>query len=62
MNYLVVDASVVIKWLVFEPYSTEARQILSDYQAGDLTLLAPDLLLAEVANIIWKKQMFQGIS
>ncbi len=46
MSRLVVDSSVVIKWFVVEPYSTEARRVLNDYQAGGLTLLAPDLLHA----------------
>jgi len=62
MAFVVVDSSVVIKWLVPEPYSTEARRLLNDYQAGTLTLLAPDLLPAEVGNIIWKKQRFQGMA
>jgi predicted nucleic acid-binding protein len=25
-------------------------------------LLAPDLINAEVANVIWKKQVFQGLA
>jgi predicted nucleic acid-binding protein len=62
MSQLVVDSSVVIKWFVVEPYLTEARRILNDYQAGVLTLLAPDLLYAEVGNIVWKKHIFQGMT
>lgn len=62
MSQLVVDSSVVVKWFVVEPYSTEARRILNDYQAGVLTLLAPDLLYAEVGNIVWKKHIFQGMT
>lgn len=62
MSQLVVDSSVVIKWFVVEPYSTEARRILSDYQAGTLTLLAPDLLNAEIGNIVWKKHVLQGMA
>jgi len=62
MDYAVVDSSVVVKWLVVEPYSTEARRLLSDYQSGSLTLLAPDLLYAEIGNIIWKKHRFQGLA
>ena len=48
---LTVDASVVLKWFVTEPLSGQARQLL-DVQ---LDLHAPDILLAEFANIIWKK-------
>ena len=62
MSQLVIDSSVVIKWFVVEPYSMEARQILNDYQAGILTLLAPDLLNAEIGNIVWKKHFLQGMT
>jgi predicted nucleic acid-binding protein len=61
MSQFVVDSSVVVKWFVVEPYSTEARRILADYQAGVFTLLAPDLINAEVGNIIWKKHVLQGM-
>lgn len=62
MSQLVVDSSVAVKWFVAEPYSTEARRILNDYQIGSLTLLAPDLINAEIGNIVWKKQLFQGMA
>ena len=62
MAFVVVDSSVVIKWLIPEVHSVEARRLPNDYQAGTLTLLAPDLLPAEIGNIIWKKQRFQGMS
>ena len=62
MANVVVDSSVVIKWLVVEPFSVESRRILNDYQSGLTDLIAPDLLIAEVGNIVWKKQQFQGRS
>jgi predicted nucleic acid-binding protein len=62
MDTVVVDSSVAIKWFVVEPYSVEAHYILEAYQAGTLTLLAPDLLYAEVGNIVWKKHRFQGLA
>jgi predicted nucleic acid-binding protein len=62
MDQVVVDSSVAIKWLVVEPYSTEARRLLNDYQTGALTLLAPDLIYAEVGNIGWKKYRLQGLA
>ena len=46
----VVDASVAAKWLSPEPESAAADSLLDD------ELWAPDLLFAEVANILWKKQ------
>ena len=48
---LVVDASVVVKWFVSETLSEEARLLLSHR----LELHAPELLLSEYANVIWKK-------
>ena len=48
---LVVDASVAVKWFVSETLSGEARLLLSHR----LELHAPDFLLAEYANVIWKK-------
>jgi predicted nucleic acid-binding protein len=48
---VVVDASVAVKWFVPEDLSTEARQLL----ATEYELLAPDLLWAELGNVLWKK-------
>ena len=48
---LVVDASVAIKWFVPEPRSDAAEDVL----AATDDLLAPDLLLVEAANALWKK-------
>jgi len=62
MADLVVDSSVAIKWFVVEPYTAEARQILDDYQTGIISFTAPDLIYAEVGNIIWKKQQYQGLA
>ena len=46
---LVIDASVAVKWVVSEPGSELAEPLL------DRALVAPDLLFAECANILWKK-------
>jgi len=48
---LVVDASIVIKWVFPELYSAAARRILSE----GYELLAPDLLWPEVGNVLWKR-------
>lgn len=48
MTDFVVDASVVIMWLVDEPLSQAARQLQGR------ALAAPDFLLVEVANALWK--------
>jgi predicted nucleic acid-binding protein len=46
----VVDASIAIKWIV-EETGTAAALVLR--QAGHI--IVPELLLAECANILWKK-------
>lgn len=45
----VIDASVAIKWVVQEAGTEEALL------ARRSLLFAPDLLIAECANILWKK-------
>ena len=47
----VIDASVAAKWLAPEPDSPLAEALL------DEDLIVPDLLFAEVGNILWKKQL-----
>lgn len=49
MSTFVIDASVAIKWVIDEPGTTEALSLRRH------RLLAPDLLVAECANILWKK-------
>ena len=51
MTTLVVDASVAAQWLVPDNNTTEALQILQLVPS----LIAPELLLAEVANTLWKR-------
>lgn len=47
---LVVDASVATAWITREDISPEARLLLT---AG-VELIAPDLIVAEVGNALWK--------
>lgn len=47
---LVVDASVAMKWFVEEAGSPQAAFLLT---TADL-LIAPDLIVAELANATWK--------
>jgi predicted nucleic acid-binding protein len=51
MTRIVVDASVAVKWFLPEELSTEARRLL----VPEYELLAPDLLWAELGNVLWKK-------
>ncbi len=47
----VVDASVVVKWFVPEVHAEAARSLLRE----DFVLSSPDLVRAEVGNVLWKK-------
>lgn len=47
----VVDASVAVKWFVPEIFEHEAGRLLE----GGYELHAPDLILPEFSNIVWKK-------
>ncbi|MYB52605.1 MAG: type II toxin-antitoxin system VapC family toxin [Acidobacteriia bacterium] len=49
MKGYVVDASIVVKWLVQEQWSDKASRLLE----AEATLIAPELLFAEVCNALW---------
>jgi predicted nucleic acid-binding protein len=51
MSLYVVDASIAIKLYVPEVHSAEAIRFFSDGHE----LIVPEFMLAEVANIVWKK-------
>ncbi len=46
----VIDASVAAKWVIEEPGTPESMVLREQAK-----LMAPDLLMAECANILWKK-------
>ena len=50
MNTLVIDASIAVKWVVEEDGTPEALALRQKAK-----LIAPELLIAECANILWKK-------
>lgn len=51
---LAVDASVVVKWILPEPDRLQARRLQDLYQAEKLDLIAPDIVVSEVGNALWK--------
>lgn len=61
MASLVIDSSVVVKWFVPEHGSEMADRVLGRYAKGRVSLLAPDLLFAEIGNIIWKKRRIKEL-
>jgi predicted nucleic acid-binding protein len=54
----VVDASITIKWVIPEALSDAADRL----RDGEHEFLAPDLLLVEVANALWRKTRAEEIS
>jgi predicted nucleic acid-binding protein len=50
VNTLVIDASIAIKWVIEEEGTSQALTLRREAR-----LLAPELLVAECANILWKK-------
>ena len=52
---IVVDASVVIKWLIPEDDQPKALQIRDLYQEARMNVIAPGLLTAEIGNVLWKR-------
>ena len=51
MSRWVVDASVAVKWLLPEEHREQARILLEE----DHDRVAPDLILLEVGNALWKR-------
>nr|WP_294567073.1 type II toxin-antitoxin system VapC family toxin [uncultured Rhodopila sp.] len=54
----VIDASVAVKWFIEEDGSAEASALLT----GPHTLIAPDLIIPEVANAGWKAVRSGGMT
>jgi predicted nucleic acid-binding protein len=53
-NVVVVDASVVIKWVINGPDSSTARMLLADWTKREVVILAPTLLAYEANNTLYK--------
>ena len=50
MKTHVVDASIAVKWIIEEAGTADALAL-----GRQSRLIAPELLIAECANILWKK-------
>lgn len=50
MDNLVIDASIAVKWVVEEEGTEAAIRLRPGFR-----LIAPELIVAECANILWKK-------
>lgn len=58
MKATVVDASVAAKWFLPESHSEDALRLFT----GRRLLIAPDLLIAEFGNILWKHVRCKSVS
>lgn len=54
----VIDASVVIKWFIEEKDSAKAVLLKEKHINGKTILIAPDLLIYEVANVLLFSKIF----
>ena len=61
-NIIIVDASVVYKWLIDEPgeETKRARKLRDRYSLGEIELLVPNLLFIEIGNILTWKSYFSS--
>jgi predicted nucleic acid-binding protein len=57
LNTLVIDASIAIKWVVEEDGTDLALALRQKAR-----LIAPDLIVAECANVLWKKAQRKELS
>ena len=58
----VVDCSVAAKWVLPEPGRAGALAWFERYASGEVSLIAPDLLLAEFASLVGKRSRRKSMS
>ena len=61
MAIYIIDASVVIDYLVVGPYTANSGAFFGQVTPND-RLLVPEFCLLECANVLWKHVRFQGMS
>ncbi len=61
-DYVVVDASLAVKWVLREPYTEEALAMASEWAATGIKPAAPCLLLVEVTNVLHRRATLGQIS
>lgn len=54
----VVDASVIVKWFVEEEGSDKALKLRDKYIDGEISIIAPELIVFEVLNALYYKRLF----
>ena len=61
-DYVVVDASLAIKWVLKEPYAEQALSLAEEWAVGGTRPSAPCLLLVEATNVLHRRAMLGHIS
>jgi predicted nucleic acid-binding protein len=56
MPEVVVDASIVVQWVVEEDGSEDARALLERWLTEGIQPIAPSWLTCEIANILYKRE------
>jgi predicted nucleic acid-binding protein len=59
---LVIDASVSAKWFFKEQGTDDALALLDGCHRGEIEFLAPEILTAEMANLIWNKVLRRAVA
>ena len=54
-GFVVVDASLALKWLVEEEHSDQAHAILQSWESQDMTRATPHLMPFEAANALHQR-------
>ncbi|MEM0143064.1 MAG: type II toxin-antitoxin system VapC family toxin [Candidatus Parvarchaeum sp.] len=58
---IVIDASALVKLIVDEPHSDFVRKKIEEETAKNEPIYAPDIILVEVSNVLWKYSEFKKL-
>lgn len=59
---VVVDANIVLKWVLDEDDSSNAIALLAEWKRDKITVIAPSLLIYEASNILHREMRAKKIS
>ena len=60
MAVYIIDASVVIEYLVTGPFTPNARALFTQATSND-RFIVPEFCLLECTNVLWKQVRFNGM-
>lgn len=61
-EFVVVDASVAVKWLLKEDHSDEARSLAQLWESQGVRMAAPYFMPAEVSNVLHRRVILNEIN